>query len=110
LRFNKIYIFFQYGICVHNHLKEVNIRSVKMKLNKYRIYDVLHKTAATSLIAFSALGTAWLAYKAVHWYSVRRPIMAAESRRRNEERIAAEQLAHEKELISEKEFKETLRS
>ena len=36
--------------------------------------------------------------------------MAAESRRRNEERIAAEQLAHEKELTSEKEFKETLRS
>ena len=40
-----------------------------MKINKFRVYDVLHKSVVTSLIAFSAAGTIWLGYKAINWFT-----------------------------------------
>jgi len=83
---------------------------LRMKINKFRVYDVMHRTVATGLIAFTAVGSVWLAYKAVHWFTVKRPLLLDERRRTIEERILREQLAHEKELLSEKEFKETLRT
>jgi Cytochrome oxidase c assembly len=40
-----------------------------MKINKNRVYDVLHKSVVSGLIAFTAIGTVYLGYKAVHWYT-----------------------------------------
>ena len=41
----------------------------RMKINKYRVYDVVHKSVVSSLIAFTAVGTVYLGYKAVHWFT-----------------------------------------
>lgn len=42
---------------------------IRMPVNKYKVYDVLHKSVALGLITFTGVGTVWLGYKAFWWYS-----------------------------------------
>lgn len=79
-----------------------------MRWHKSAVYNVVHKTSVTFFISFSVICTGYIGYQGLRWFVVTRPAHQAEQRRIKEERIAAEQRAHDAELLTDRKSAESL--
>jgi len=65
------------------------------------VYDALHRTVVSGLIAFTVVSSGWLSYKALNYFLYKRPVMTEVHRKAMQDKIAEEQATKELELMKE---------